>query len=173
MQAELNELLDKQAITEVIHRYAQAIDRRDTDLLASIFTSDAVLHYGAGLFEGPASVLVENWRIGRPSPFLMTHHQVGNILIRLQGGDRASAITYLTAVHRALRDGRILDEWVRARYLDRLVKRAGEWRFAERTLVYDWSHVAPADVTSWWEQPGASALIGAHGAADPGAKFST
>ena len=171
MQDKLTELLDKQAIMETIYRYAQGIDRRDSECLSSIFTRDAVLHYGAGLYEGPASMLVANWRAGAPSPFAMTHHQVGNILIQFDGAEHARSITYLTAAHRALRAGAWVDEIIRARYLDRLVKQGETWRFSERTLVYDWSHVAPADKTFWWEQPGAAAATGAHGSADPSVAF--
>jgi SnoaL-like domain len=171
MQDRLTELLDKQAIMETIYRYAQGIDRRDTECLSSVFTADAVLHYGVGLYEGPASALIANWRVGKPSSFALTHHQVGNILIQFEGAGCASSITYLTAVHRALRDGTWVDETVRARYLDRLVKQDEVWRFAERTLVYDWSHIAPAGKSFWWEQPGAAALTGAHGLADPSVAF--
>jgi hypothetical protein len=171
MQDRLTELLDKQAIMETIYRYAQGIDRRDSECLSAVFTADAVLHYGAGLYDGPASALVASWRAGNASPFALTHHQVGNILIQFEGADRASSITYLTAVHRALRAGTWVDETVRARYLDRLVKQGETWRFAERTLIYDWSHVAPADKTFWWEQPGAAASTGAHGEADPSVAF--
>lgn len=171
MQDKLTELLDKQAIMETTYRYAQGIDRRDPEVLSSIFTSDAMLHYGAGLYDGPASALIANWGPGQSSPFVRTHHQVGNILIQFQAADRATAITYLSAVHRARRNGKLVDETIRARYLDKLVKQNGNWRFAERNLVYDWSHVAPADETWWWEQPGASGVSGAHGAADPSVAF--
>jgi hypothetical protein len=166
MQDKLVELLDKQAIMEVIYKYAEGIDRRDPELLSSIFTPDAMLHYGKGLFDGPARDLIARWGPGQPSRFLHTHHQVGNILIEFQAADRATAVTYLTAVHRALRDGRRVDENLRARYLDKLIKQGDTWRIAQRDLVYDWSHIGPADETSWWEQPGAAAVTGAHGATD-------
>jgi hypothetical protein len=171
IQDRFTELLEKQAIMETIYHYAQGIDRRDPELLASIFTSDAMLHYGAGLYDGPASALIANWGPGQPSPYLLTHHQVGNILIQFRAADRAVSVTYLTAVHRAQRDGVLVDEAVRARYMDKLLKQGGKWRFAERTLVYDWSRVAPAAGKWWWDQPGASALTGAHGTADPGVAF--
>jgi len=171
MQDKLAELLDKQAIAEAIYRYAQGIDRRDPECLSSVFTSDAVLHYGVGLYEGPASGLIANWAPDKPSPFLLTHHHVGNILVYFRSPDRAKAITYVNAVHRARRHGKLVDELVRARYFDKFVKTGGEWRIAERRLVYDWSHVGPADESWWWEQPGASGTSGAHGAADPSVAF--
>ena len=171
MLEKLTELLDKQAIAETIYRYAQGIDRRDPECLSSVFTSDAMLHYDIGLYDGPARDLIAGWYAGQPSPFLLTDHHVGNILIRFQAADRAKVITYVNAVHRALRDGKLVDEIVRARYLDRFVKQGDQWRIAERIIVYDWSHVAPADKSWWWEQPGASAATGAQGSADPSVAF--
>ena len=37
MNAQIQALLDKQAITETLMRYARAIDRRDPELLRSIY----------------------------------------------------------------------------------------------------------------------------------------
>src|SRR5262245_28622015 len=139
MQDKLIELLDKQAIAEAIYRYAESIDRRDPELMASAFTPDAQLHLGVGMYEGPASELVGQWQADRPTDFLVTHHQVGNIQIEFDGPDRAHVSTYLTAVHRARRRGQLVDEVVRARYLDVFVKLDERWLIEERTLVYDWS----------------------------------
>jgi hypothetical protein len=167
----LSELLDKQAIFETIHRYAQGIDRRDPGILASVFTADAVLHYGVGLYDGPARDMIAGWAPDRPSPFLSTHHHVGNVLVRFGSPTRAKAITYFSAVHRAKRNGMLVDELVRGRYLDKLVKSGDRWRIEERRLVYDWSRVDPADGHEWWERPGAKALVGAHGSEDPSVAF--
>jgi hypothetical protein len=75
----------------------------------------------------------------------------------------------LNAVHRAQRNGKLVDEMVRARYFDKLVKQDGKWLIAERRLVYDWSRVAPANEHAWWEQPGAIGIVGAQAwsASDP------
>lgn len=40
MDLALRELLDKQAIAELLYAYAEGIDRRDAALLASVFTAD-------------------------------------------------------------------------------------------------------------------------------------
>jgi len=167
---DLQRLLDKQAIAELIYKYAEGIDRRDGDLLATLFTAECRLHYAAD-YDEPASTLIDNWRPGVPSPFLATHHHVGNIQIRFLAEGEARSITYLHAIHRAERNGVIVDEMVRSRYLDRLLKLDGQWRFAERWIVYDWSRVAPSDKTNWWDLPGGSALSGKHGTSDPAHGF--
>ncbi|MGO9932574.1 MAG: nuclear transport factor 2 family protein [Steroidobacteraceae bacterium] len=80
MELELRELLDKQAIAELHHAYGEAIDRRDGQLLESVFTADCRLHYGA--YDQPARVLIDSWRDERPPAFLMTHHLYGNLVVR-------------------------------------------------------------------------------------------
>lgn len=169
METQLRELLDKQAIAELLYAYAEAIDRRDQKLLATVFTEDCQLHYGA--YDHPASVLIKSWRPDSPPAFLMTHHLYGNIVVRFNDADRARSITYFFAQHRAVHDGRVMDEMVRGRYLDRLIKQDGRWRFAERTIVFDWSKIAPADCTNWWDAPGNRAKVGSHGRADPAFGF--
>lgn len=165
MASELRELVDKQAIAELLYAYGEGIDRRDHKLLEAVFTQDCQLHYGA--YDHPAQVLVDSWRTDQPPAFLMTHHLYGNIVIRFYGAEQARSITYFFAQHRANQDGRIMDEMVRGRYLDRLVKQDGRWRFAERTIVFDWSKIAPADNINWWDAPGNPAKVGAYGQADP------
>jgi 3-phenylpropionate/cinnamic acid dioxygenase small subunit len=168
-EQKLRELLDKQAIAELLYAYAEGIDRRDHELLASVFTADCRLHYGA--YDHPAKVLVDSWHADQPSAFLATHHLYGNIVVRFYGPDHARSVTYFFAQHRADYQGKIMDEMVRGRYLDRLRKEYGRWRFAERTIVFDWSRIAPADETNWWDAPGSSTKVGAHGSADPAWRF--
>jgi SnoaL-like domain len=165
VEPELRELLDKQAIAELLYAYAEGIDRRDSALLETVFTEECQLHYGA--YDQPARVLIDSWRAGRPPALLMSHHLYGNIVVRFCGADRARSITYFFAQHRANHDGEIMDEMVRGRYLDRLLKQNGRWRFAERTIIFDWSKISPADSTHWWDASGSSAKVGAHGPADP------
>ena len=169
MDAPLRELLDKQAIAELLYAYAEGIDRRDPELLKTVFTEDCQLHYGA--YDCPARALIKSWRADSPPVFLMTHHLYGNIVVRFHDAARARSITYFFAQHRAIHDGHVMDEMVRGRYLDRLLKQDGRWRFAERTIVFDWSKIAPADGTNWWDASGSAAKVGAHGRADPAFGF--
>jgi len=165
METALRQLLEKQAIAELHYAYAEGIDRRDHRLLESVFTPDCQLHYGA--YDHPATVLIDSWHAAQPSPLRMTHHLYGNIVVRFHGSDRARSITYFFAHHRACHGDRLMDEMVRGRYLDRLLKQDGQWRFAERTIVFDWSKVAPADGTNWWDAPGNPSKVGGYGQADP------
>lgn len=166
----LTTLLAKQEILELSYRYARGIDRSDADAWDSAFTPDAQLHYG--IFELPAAQVSAGMRAGAPSPLLITHHMVGNQQVRFDDDTHARTCTYLSAAHRTrLPNGTLQDELVRGRYLDRVVKHDGEWRIADRTLVYDWSQLIPAVGRDWWEQPGGTPQVGAHGDADPSYAF--
>lgn len=76
MQAELRELLDKQAITELLYAYADGPMRTDRSprqqAAGEGIHRRLQLHYGA--YDHPASVLIKSWRADSPPAFLMTHH---------------------------------------------------------------------------------------------------
>lgn len=164
----LEDLADRMAIQEALAAYAEAIDRRDDALLASLFVPGAPIHYG--VFDGTIEQLLGHR--GKASPLLVTHHHIGNVRVRLDGAGRARSIAYLNVVHRARHGDRLVDEMIRARYLDRWSKREGRWYFAERTLVFDWSRVEPAEgVPTWWDSLGAQVLVGSTGPSDPAAGF--
>lgn len=163
---EVARILDRQAITDCLHRYAEAIDRCDNDLLAELFEADAALDYG--VFTGSFTEFLEHRR--SPGAMQATHHLIGNVRIAFDGLNHARSICYLSAVHRALRAGGLIDEMVRGRYLDTLVKRDGRWRIASRRLIYDWSRVDPAG-PQWWESLGAEVATGSRDSNDPAAGF--
>jgi hypothetical protein len=165
-EEQIRALLDKQAITEVIHRYARALDRFDEAMLRSVF------HPGsqhAHFFEGPSSDPSIPSKPGAPGDFvafafdvlrthLRTHHQLGNTLIELDG-DQAFAETYFTAYHRMRPLGDPLaspaafetemDYFVGGRYIDRFERRNGEWRITHRTGMSDWMRLEPPSSTAF------------------------
>jgi hypothetical protein len=162
MEQQLRGLLDKQAIEEAIKTYARALDRMDEALLRTVFHPGSKhVHF----YEGPSSDPSLPSRPGQPLDFvafamdvlrthLRTHHQLGNILIELDG-DSAFAETYFTAHHRMRPKGDPLasptafdtemDYFVGGRYIDRFERRDGQWRITHRTGMTDWMRIdAPA-----------------------------
>ena len=157
------ELLAKQKITEVIHRYARALDRLDESMLRSVFHPGSRHRH---FFEGPSSDPSLPSRPGEPGDFVAfamdvlrthsaTHHQLGNVLIELTRADSATAETYFTAHQRMRPLGDPLaspsafdtpmDYFVGGRYLDRFERRDGAWRIVERIGMTDWARIdAPA-----------------------------
>ncbi|HET8747943.1 MAG TPA: nuclear transport factor 2 family protein, partial [Ramlibacter sp.] len=63
-------------------------------------------------------------------------HQISNILIELQGNCAWVESSFLALQSNAATPAR--ETFLCGRYLDRFERRDGEWRIAERTVVYDW-----------------------------------
>jgi SnoaL-like domain len=148
----LQMLVDRQAITEVLYKYARAIDRCDLELLKSCFHSDSTHDHGE--FVGKSLEFCD-WAIERVQRLTATQHHIGNILIDLDG-DFARSETYWVAYHRippkpsdtdvsAGQSGGT-DLFIGGRYLDRMARRRGAWKITRRVGVHDWQRFeVPSD----------------------------
>jgi hypothetical protein len=149
-------LLAKQAIAEIVFRYARAIDRMDEALLRSCF------HPGSRhchFYEGPSSdpslpSTAEApgdfvaFAMGALATYSRTHHQMGNTLVDFATADRANVETYFTAFHRIRPLGDPLagaqafdiemDYFVGGRYIDEFQCHDGVWAITRRTGMTDW-----------------------------------
>ncbi|WP_269716316.1 nuclear transport factor 2 family protein [Caulobacter sp. NIBR2454] len=137
---EIQALLDKQAITEVLHLYCRGADRADIDLVAGAYHPDAIEDHG-GVYEGPAAAYVENMAKILPKAGQM-NHMTTNVIIELNG-DVAKVESYILAFSRMKKDGEKFDTLTLARALDRFEKRAGEWKIAKRQIIWEWNHEMP------------------------------
>lgn len=134
----LDHLLDRQAIHDLVTRYACAVDRRDFDAVAACFTPDADTDYT--FFEGPIDVVLEKIRAG-VGGFAMTMHVLGNHLAEIRG-DEATSETYAVCYHRRPGASDGVDLVVAMRYLDDLVRTPGGWRIRRRRATVEWQHGA-------------------------------
>jgi ketosteroid isomerase-like protein len=130
--AALRSLLDRQAITDCIHRYARGVDRSDEPLVRSAYHDDAVEDHGA--FIGPVDGLV-GFLAAAHRPFDAYQRYVTNTTIDLDGDVAHAESYYLCVLRRDARD-RLLANG--GRYVDRLERRDGDWRIAERVVVMEW-----------------------------------
>ena len=124
-------LLEHERIRDLLARYCERLDEYDIDGVAACFSEDAVADYGAGRggeIHG-RDAIAARIRNGQAA-FRRTHHQLGQIRIRLDG-DVAHTTSYQMTWHE-LESGR--KDLVCLRYLDRLVKRDGEWLIAHRRV---------------------------------------
>lgn len=144
----INDYLDKAEIRDLLYLYCRAIDRADSDLLASIFTPEARCDYG--LFSGTISEFRAFARsfVDAIGP---THHNITNSLIQLSG-DKAVGESYGIAVHGDVSEAHgPVDLIVFVRYNDRFERREGKWKIAHREVVYDWNQHIPR--TADWDGP--------------------
>ena len=137
------QLLDKQAITEVIYRYGRSMDRLDRDLGRSVFWPEATADYHQQMYQGTGYGFIDMVMEAHPT-FSAHSHQFSNILITVEG-DTATSETYGDVTLRRLdEDGRCTDSRNLGRYVDRWEKRQGEWRIIERTNLHDVDQNGPA-----------------------------
>ena len=131
---DLTYLLDRERIRICIADVARGEDRRDADLIATCFWPDARNDYGifAGTFDEYLAWIVP----GSPA-VPVTQHMLGQTVIHLRG-ETALTETHVNVYHRIDMGIEQRDTLMGGRYLDRLEKRGGEWRIAERTMLYDW-----------------------------------
>lgn len=128
---------DEAALGRLVDLYARAVDRGDVDLLASLFTNDATLDFGA-MFSGSKQAFAEMIRVSMRT--MTTHHFMGNRLFAVQG-ETAEGEIYSMNTHRLSLPGSNGRDYVAAgRYLDRYRRTEHGWRFAHRTRVIDWTN---------------------------------
>jgi hypothetical protein len=141
---DIQRLLDRVEIGEVIIRYCRAIDRCDEPMLRSCFHADATHVHGA--FSGRSSDFCAH-AMDVVRGVELTHHQLGQISIEIEG-QVAFTETYFTSYHRF---GAVppaggepyQDRILGGRYVDRFERRDGAWRIAHRRGVSDWLRYEP------------------------------
>ena len=139
VEAELRALKDREAIREVIHRYCQAVDRCDLELLLSCYHADGYDDHG--FFAGNAHEFAR-YVIPVLERIDSSIHAVTNTRIELNG-ERACCDSQWSVVHRLRQGGGFTDFLHDGRYLDVFEKRAGEWKILHRVVVGDmdrWIH---------------------------------
>ena len=151
MSAETNHdlqyLLDKDAIRDLIYSYSYHADLNHPNEVAELFTEDCVVDYGPGAggrIEGLARMKafqnkvlsegVEGSSSSKGMQFVNTSHHNANSLIRFVGPDRAEGITSCYAWHKLSGDAPNAKVW--GYYYDVFIRTQGGWKFAERVLKF-------------------------------------
>ena len=143
------EAADRLAIRELVDAYAHCADRRDAKGQMALFTDDTRFLV---FMDATAAQPTQELR-GRESlapvfddldQYAATMHFNGQSTIWLDG-DRATGESYCLAHHlSADEDGQRTMMIASIRYLDEFVKRDGQWLFAERRLMVNWTETRPS-----------------------------
>src|SRR5882757_8279149 len=143
------EAADRLAIRELVDAYAHCADRRDAKGQMALFTMDTRFL----VFMDPAVAEPTQELHGREAlapvfdnlnTYKATTHFNGQSTLSLDG-DRASGESYCLAHH--ISSGVDAERTIMIasiRYLDKFVKQDGEWFFAERRLMVDWTETRPS-----------------------------
>ena len=148
VEAVLQELLDKQAIQELIARYSRTLDWVDDAGQADCYWPDASIDYG--FFKGTAAdfvpvVMAVERSTGR------RWHLLSSLAVKLTSATTAEGECYGIALGFRREDEAepYRGNMYGGRYLDQYEKRDGEWRILSRRYIMDWTMAMP-------DQPDAS-----------------
>jgi hypothetical protein len=129
------EVADKYECSELIQAWGHYRDQGRWDDLLSTFHPGGEIH--VSWFRGPFMGFVEQSRRGGPSK-----HLISPSVVRVQG-DRALAETNIIILVRQEIEGILTDMTSRARFLDRLERRADVWKILERAAIYEQDRIDP------------------------------
>lgn len=140
---------DRPALTALAARYAQAVDRRDTTALASLFVAAVVLVLPPELRRRDAPSELRGRRkvalavVGAVSHLVATRHVVEQQVLDIGTGGEVRGETYCTAHHLYARGDGHRDHRVAIRYQDTFTDTEGTWLFSRRELVVDFTEDVP------------------------------
>jgi len=136
----LQQLLDRQAIADLIQRYSRTLDWLDDDGQAACYWPDAAIDYG--FFTGTAAEFVPIvMQVERASQ--RRWHLLGGLQLRFHDENRASGECYGIATGVRETDGAWTGAMYGGRYLDEFERRGGEWRISARRYIMDWKAPLP------------------------------
>jgi hypothetical protein len=125
-------LMDRQAILDVIAKHARGHDRHDVELLTSTYHEDGIDEHGHAINQGPKYAEWAN-AIHAAGSALHTHN-ITTHLCEIDG-DVAHCETYV--IVGLLNNDEKSARLISGRYIDRLERRGGEWKIALRRSTVD------------------------------------
>ena len=144
------EAADRLAIRELIDAYAHCADRRDAKGQMSLFTEDTrFLVFMDATAAEPTQTLHGRESLApvfdNLNVYRATTHFNGQSTISMDGDDRATGESYCLAHHIGVDEsGQRTLMIASIRYLDEFAKQDGDWYFAERRLMVDWTETRPS-----------------------------
>jgi hypothetical protein len=138
------DVADRLAVRGLIDAWAHCADRRLPQQQAELFTEDGTISVHTGN-PAPGEVVQQlRGHVEMAEAFTVldtydvTTHFTGQSVISFDG-DRAVGETYCLAHHLWTDDGLRTLMIMSIRYLDTFARQDHQWRFADRTLVIDWT----------------------------------
>lgn len=143
IENKLQELLDKQEMTELMYKFARALDRVDGELMKSTYREDAIEEHQDPIFpqlffyNDNAHNFVEPAMEGFKA-IKVTQHRISNPLVEIDG-DTATAECYVWAYHVHEEDGVDKEGILGGRHHFKFERRDGVWKIKHRSTVFDWN----------------------------------
>jgi SnoaL-like domain len=128
-------LIAKDQIRELAMLYSRGVDRKDIELLRSLYAKGSTDNHGK-YFNGDAEDYLKFLEKSLPH-MPMSGHFIANHLISVDG-DRAEGEVYALCYHLLPdRNGGFVEDFKAVRYVDRYCKQDGRWLFAARVVTFD------------------------------------
>jgi SnoaL-like domain len=134
LERQLNVLVAKDQIRDVLYRYARGVDRKDEELLKSCYHPDGIDAHWSFIGNGHdfAEEILQPHQMGQVPNF---KHFITNILIEVSDDRAFCESSYLFSQTLQLDEANIATLTNEGRYLDVFERRNGEWRILWRLLV--------------------------------------
>ena len=147
MTATPADVADRLALRALVDRYASAVDARDADAFAALFTADGVL----AVYESEGREPVVEYRghealrdvMGLLRTFSTTFHVMANHICET-AGDEAAGEVYCTAHHLTETGEGATNLVMYIRYRDAYLRTTAGWRFSRRDVLRQWTEERPA-----------------------------
>jgi SnoaL-like domain len=138
--ANLQYLLDRTAITDIVNCYATGLDRRDWPLLRSIFTDQIAMEYSSVGMK-PGTYAADKWVRNAEvlfAGFGPTQHTLTNHAVTIDG-DRAHCVAYMQAEHFIVEAAPAANRWtIGGYYVVDLMRTGDTWRIHTMALYMTW-----------------------------------
>jgi ketosteroid isomerase-like protein len=132
-EARLKRLEDRAELAELIARYALAVDDRDIEAIAMLFTPDGAFRSQDGVMQARGTEAVLEQFRGRFRALKLSNHFSHDHIFQF-GADPDTATGLITAHAEVWRNGRALIGALR--YQDSYRRHEGRWCFADRLLFF-------------------------------------
>jgi hypothetical protein len=146
--SEIQRLIDRAAIHDLLTRYFQGLDRGDPVQVRSCFTADIRARYDKRTPTNGIDAMMDslqNFNKLREETMKITTHFMGNLSFSRIEGDVAETETNAVAFLVEPRNGADMVAMRSLRYLDRMRREADGWRISDRIHTLDWSCEVPAN----------------------------
>ncbi len=143
MPLSLQEISDRLEIQDLIYRYAELLDGKRFDELATVFSDDAHIDYSAmGGAVGNREETIA-WLAKVMPMFPNTQHSVANAQIRVDGDRATGRVMCFNPQEFPLPGGGTQLVMMGLWYVDEYVRTAGGWRIRRREEEKSWVFNAP------------------------------
>ena len=149
-------LQDRSDITQLLYRYADAMDRRDVDAVLGCFTDDAETSWHGGVVRADGADQLRRFLENAFSDDVLgstekpSSHLMANVMIDLDGNRATVETTALACVTN--RPDMVTVRGIH--YSDVCERRADGWRIRTRRHRADWEFSAPGQTTGPIAAPG-------------------